>query len=698
MIPKDYLEKVYAGFLAKAIGVRLGAPVEPLIWSHDKIEQVYGNIDGYVKDYTNFAADDDTNGPLFFIRALHDYGENREITAEDVGNTWLNYAAEGHGMYWWGGYGVSTEHTAYLNLKNGVKAPKSGSIQQNGITLAEQIGGQIFIDSWGLVWPGNVKKAADYSEMAASVSHDKNGLYGARFVAACIAKAFVASDIIEIVEAGLSQIPKDSEFMRVNQAVLSYYNNNPDDFRGCFNMLETEFGYDRYKGICHIIPNAGVVMLGLLYGKGNISKSVEISIMCGWDTDCNAGNVGTIVGVAKGIDGLEDKYRKPINDMIVASSIAGSLNIVDIPTFTKDLAKIGYKLAGEKIPKSLEKSTKYRELFYDFEIPGSTHGFRIESNRGSNKIINSTEKYLTGERSLKVTLGDHRRNDKVKLYNKPFYRREDFDDERYRPEFSPTVYPGQKITTNYFATGYSGSVYMTFYVRLSHSKKELESMTYKLNLESWNELSWVVPEGLDEPIDEIGVKFENLEPTNFIGNVFIDNILIDGKANYKIDFKNEVEEWGVITQFTFNRGSWTLEDGKLHVICTEDAEVYTGNYYTKDVKLKAIIEPLNGKSHNISFRVKGAMMGYHVGFNGENKVAFIKNNHKNIILEEKYFNWEYNKKYIFEVETVGAQHIFKIDGEEIFNLKDDTFDYGMYGFKLNKMGRAMYDNLEIREL
>ena len=65
----------------------------------------------------------------------------------------LNYAPFEHGFFWWGGYGVSTEHTAYLNLRNGIRAPQSGSIAQNGHATAEQIGGQIFIDTWGLVTP-----------------------------------------------------------------------------------------------------------------------------------------------------------------------------------------------------------------------------------------------------------------------------------------------------------------------------------------------------------------------------------------------------------------------------------------------------------------------------------------------------------------------------------------------------------------
>ena len=117
----EIFDRIYSGFLGKAIGVRLGAPVEPTIWSYERIRNTYGEVTQYLRDFKNFAADDDTNGPVYFIRALRDYG--LMATAADVGKTWLNYAAEEHGMYWWGGFGNSTEHTAYKNLKAGIPAP-----------------------------------------------------------------------------------------------------------------------------------------------------------------------------------------------------------------------------------------------------------------------------------------------------------------------------------------------------------------------------------------------------------------------------------------------------------------------------------------------------------------------------------------------------------------------------------------------
>lgn len=110
---------------------------------------------------------------LFFLRGLEDSGhykdEGKDFCAQDVADALLSYAPYEHGFFWWGGYGISTEHTAYLNLRNGIPAPRSGSIEQNGAATAEQIGGQIFIDTWGLVAPGKTDLAARLAREAASL-------------------------------------------------------------------------------------------------------------------------------------------------------------------------------------------------------------------------------------------------------------------------------------------------------------------------------------------------------------------------------------------------------------------------------------------------------------------------------------------------------------------------------------------------
>ncbi|MCA9892174.1 MAG: ADP-ribosylglycohydrolase family protein, partial [Anaerolineae bacterium] len=145
-LPSDYLQRVYAGVLGKIIGVYLGRPFEG--WSYDQIMENLGEINYYVHEKLNVplvVTDDDISGTFTFLRALQDYNYTRNLTPAQIGHTWMNYLIEEQTILWWGGMGNSTEHTAYLRLKEGIEAPRSGSIELNGKVVAEQIGAQIFI-------------------------------------------------------------------------------------------------------------------------------------------------------------------------------------------------------------------------------------------------------------------------------------------------------------------------------------------------------------------------------------------------------------------------------------------------------------------------------------------------------------------------------------------------------------------------
>src|SRR5918992_925263 len=215
-IPSDYPERVYAGVLGKIIGVYLGRPFEG--WSFERIMSDLGEVHYYVnsrrdlplKNNTLVVTDDDISGTFTFLRALPDYGNSPDLTPAQIGQTWLNYIIERRTILWWGGLGNSTEHTAYLRLKEGVQAPESGSIELNSKVVAEQIGAQIFVDGWAMVVPGDPELAADLARRAASVSHDGEAIYGAQVVAAMEALAFFAFDTNKLIDTAASLIPKDS--------------------------------------------------------------------------------------------------------------------------------------------------------------------------------------------------------------------------------------------------------------------------------------------------------------------------------------------------------------------------------------------------------------------------------------------------------------------------------------------------------
>jgi ADP-ribosylglycohydrolase len=702
-IPNDYIEKVYAGWLGKVIGVRHGGNIEQ--WTYDRIERAFGEITHYIHEFKNFAADDDTNGPMFFLRALEDYTHTRDITAEQMGLTWLNYAADGHGFYWWGGYGKSSENTAYLNLKNGIMAPRSGSIEQNGHAVAEQIGGQIFIDVWGLIAPGNPKLAAEYAEKIASVSHDGNGKYGGMFIAACIAAAFSEHDIEKIIETGLSVIPDDCEYARMTRAVIDFYKENPDNWRDCFQYVHDNFGYDRYPGACHIIPNSAVIILSLLYSEGDFSRAINVCNMCGWDTDCNVANVGTIMGVRGGLEGIDYSWRKPINDFLCCSSVIGTLNILELPWCASYIADLGYKIAETDPPEQWKAILNGKAARFHFEYPGSTHAFRLDADghAGITGIIENTlEAAASGSRSLKIFFDRVKGGGAYRAYHKTYYRPDDFNDSRYDPSFSPLLYPGQTVVGKVMVPSTAGAkVQARLYVKDGNGNVRYYGETIKLTPDQWTALTFTIPAMKGICLEEAGVEFIPIEGYQLIA--YLDDFSFSGKPDYEIDFaKERLEKWHElhieVSQFTYLRGLWTLEDGELSgSYYGEPAEAYTGDLKWKDYSFEAVVHPKLGDYHNIQFRVQGGIHSYAVGLAPDNKVCLYKNDNGYVELGFSDFNWNHNQDYSIKIEAVGNRFIVAVNNQTVLEYSDHDHPYltGQIGFSNFSSSHTHYKGFKV---
>ncbi|MDR2570925.1 MAG: ADP-ribosylglycohydrolase family protein [Oscillospiraceae bacterium] len=701
-IKSEYINKIYAGWLAKVIGVRLGAAIEG--WTYEKIKEVYGVLDYYPVDYKDFAADDDTNGPMFFIRALEDSKNGFDITAQDVGDALLNYASFEKSFFWWGGYGISTEHTAYQNLRSGIKAPHSGSVLLNGSTVAEQIGGQIFIDSWGLVTPGNPDLAAKYASLAASVTHGGNGVYGGIFIATCISYAFEETDIQKIIEKGLSYIPSDSEYTRVTRAVMNYHKEHPDNWRDCYKYVFENFGYDKYPGACHIIPNSALIILALLYGNGDFADTINICNMCGWDTDCNVGNIATIMGVRGGTESINyEKWRKPINDFLACSSVIGSLNIMDIPYGASYFTKLAWAIAGEELPATWKEIISKRIDSCHFEFPGSTHAIRtrvekadsngeIDCNRAI-ELINTDEASRSGSRSLKVVVM-HKPSvtalDKIYVHKKTYYTKDDFHDARYHPSFSPLLYPGQTVHGSVYLPDYGIDCTVSLYARNAATGEDVQGESIPMKRGEWLDLSMKIPGIEGGLIDEAGFV---VEPCDIYSTrsypiiCLIDDLYFDGKPDYSIDFdKCETEIWEqwprhfTISQLTILKGLVYLEDKKLHISCSDYAEVYTGRHDWEDYTASYFITPLAGNDHAVNFRVQGALRSYSAGFEATNsgepgKLYLSKNENGYRKLAEVDFHRKLGQEYKITVTAKENNFTVSVDDTEYINYKDTKDPY-----------------------
>src|SRR5690606_38034624 len=143
----------------------------------------------------------------------------------------------------------------------------------------------------------------------------------------------------------------------------------------------------------------------LLYSEGDFSKAINICNMCGWDTDCNVANVGAIMGVRGGLAAIDMSWREPINDFLCCSSVIGSLNQLDLPWCAAYIAQFGYKIAGDPVPELISGVLDGTAPRFHFELPGSTHAFRLGWDDGRHITAvarNTDEAAASGSRSLKV--------------------------------------------------------------------------------------------------------------------------------------------------------------------------------------------------------------------------------------------------------------------------------------------------------
>ena len=435
-ITSDYAERVYAGVLGKVIGVYLGRPFEG--WSYEMIQKRLGDIEYYVHDKLDvplIVTDDDIAGTFTFIRALEDHGTNPDISPKEIGDSWLNYLIKNRSVLWWGGLGQSTEHTAYLRLANGIKAPMSGSMAMNGQVVAEQIGAQIFIDGWAMVAPGDPDQAVKFAEAAARVSHDGEAVYGAKVLAAMEAMAFVESDIQKLIDIGLSYIPKDSVIARMIADLRSWHASDKD-WRATRELLAANYGYDKYGGNCHMVPNHGLIIHSLLHGDGDFSETLKIVNTCGWDTDCNSGNVGCLMGILVGVDGIDASiengidWRGPVADRLYCPTSDGDRCISDCAREATQIINMGHTLGG-----AARFAPKQGAQFH-FSFKGSVQGFQVQSGTAQLSNPNGDALHISGKAGARIGTPVFAPSVEVAEY---------FEKAHYKLMASPRIFPGQKV-------------------------------------------------------------------------------------------------------------------------------------------------------------------------------------------------------------------------------------------------------------
>ena len=318
-------KRIQGAFYGRCSAVILGKPLEMGL-SREFIKKYLESVDAYplndfvpaysenldyrlrgdciysTKDNVKFAqSDDDIHYTLLGLRFIEIFGF--QIEPCNVLKNWADNIA-----YQW--CWCASRVAYYHYVRNEIPYEKRPYVIN---PWRECIDGQIRTDIWGYVFPADIKNASKYAHRDTSFSLTKNGIYGGMFVAGALAAALSENPTVDkIIDAGLASIPKKSRLYEAISSVREWYKENGSWEKTADLLLE------KYKEIpCEgTINNMAVVALGIIAGELDYTRSITIATMCGLDTDCNAGTVGSIIGAAVGIDGIEKRWYEPLNDTI----------------------------------------------------------------------------------------------------------------------------------------------------------------------------------------------------------------------------------------------------------------------------------------------------------------------------------------------------------------------------------------------
>ena len=717
-LDKVFEEKVYAGVLGKIIGVYLGRPFEG--WYYDRIMEELGPINYYVNDKLDFpihVTDDDLTGTFRFINALKHFNFDKNISPKQIGQTWLNYCLENQTVLAWAGKGILTEESAYMNLKQGIHAPESGSIAKNGKVIAEQIGAQIFIDGWGMVSPGDPEQAVDLAKRAGSVSHDGESVYGAQVVAAMEAYAFIEKDIKKIIEDSKKFVANDSTIYILISDIQDWSSGNLD-WEQARSKIEDKYGYSKFPGNCHIVPNHALIILSLLFGDDDFQKSLMIVNTAGWDTDCNSGNVGCILGIKNGLEGIKQgpDYITPVNDIIYLPTAYGSETMTDALLESQNIINITRKMNG------LESKVIKNNARYNFEMETSTQGWMVDKSNDNNlntSLSNVDYKSDNGTRALQVSFNDLSFGLASEIFIDSFFpewftKLEGYQVQRYfHYDYvaCPIVYSGQKIKTEIISQSEKDLRINLFIKYWGEEDKlvKLSSDDFNLRSKENNTIEWVVPDTFANPIGQIGISINSDD--NVSGKILINYLNISGTPKMTFRRPDHIDEYkrGIFYKEEVYgqlwKRAWVNDVDKWQYRHNESFKVVrgigrghimTGSETWKDYTISSKISIPLASAAGLIVRAQGLKRYYSLELTSENKLKINKMEYELKTLNEIDFNLEYFKEYDLKFKVDGNKLQGYVDNQLLIEAEDSSnpFEEGMMGF-LTENGAIQSNSISI---
>jgi len=329
----DLADRLLGAWQGRCAGCQLGKPLEGTVWP-DKIKTVLQTVGSWpLSDYMNPLGDDVDRSTLpdcdFFARPAKNAWTRGRFDCvapdDDIHYSLVSLrTVEEHGA------GFTSEQAArqiamllpfstlwasgkslFRTYVFGLRPPETA---RYGNPARQSLGAQIRCDPFGWCAPGNPALAARMACRDAVNSQVRNGIYSGVFFAAWLADTLATGDPVASLDVAAAYVPPRSRFAEMIAFARDLCARHDDWEQANAEMYRR---YDDYtRRFNHAVPNAAVVIMAILMGGGDFTRTLGISVMAGLDTDCNGATTGSILGCALGARNIPAHWVEPFGDTI----------------------------------------------------------------------------------------------------------------------------------------------------------------------------------------------------------------------------------------------------------------------------------------------------------------------------------------------------------------------------------------------
>lgn len=278
-------------------------------------------VDWVVQD--PWLADDDTDIEYVYVFLLHKH-RTTTLTPNQIAEGWKRHINR---SIW-----VSNRRARDL-MEDGVLPPATGRPPLNEHAL--MIDAQLTTEVFGVLAPAMPEKALEMAHLPIRTTADGFAADAAEFHVLLHAYAprvdkgkRLREQVLWLVEQARAHLDDASKSADIVDFVLQDYRDNPDvnDWERTRDRIYARYQRDaaahgfEYLGNVESSVNFANSLLCLLYGQGNLKRTIQVGTLGGWDSDNPTASMAALVGQLIGYDAIHRAFPQfDLSDRYVSS-------------------------------------------------------------------------------------------------------------------------------------------------------------------------------------------------------------------------------------------------------------------------------------------------------------------------------------------------------------------------------------------